>query len=138
MQTNLILRRYEAFEQSVEHLQAPYVALAKLLNCQASELAVLTSATTAWQQVVYGLAWQWKPGDRLLTSVAEYGSNFIAFLQLKKRIGIQIEVIPESEEGDIDLAALEDLVVRDPTPVLISITHIPTSSGAMELLISVL
>lgn len=45
---------------------------------------MLTSATAAWQQVLYGLAWGWRPGDRLLTSVHEYGSNAIALLQLAR------------------------------------------------------
>lgn len=44
----------------------------------------MSSATAAWQQVVYGLAWGWRRGDRVLISVAEYGSNSIALLQLAK------------------------------------------------------
>lgn len=58
----------------------PYEALAALLNCRPDEIAIVSSATAAWQQVVYGLAWQWKPGDRLLTSVAEYGSEIAIVL----------------------------------------------------------
>lgn len=67
------LRSYEAFDHEREALARPYSAIASLLNCEPSEIAVVTSATAAWQQVVYGLAWLWRPGDRLLTSMAEYG-----------------------------------------------------------------
>ena len=38
--------------------------------------------------------------------MAEYGSNCIALLQLAKRTRVSIEVIPETAEGDIDIAAL--------------------------------
>ena len=82
----------------MEAMQRPYTTLARLLNCQADEIAIVPSATVAWQQVVYGLAWEWKTGDRLLTSVAEYGSNYIAYLQLSKRTGVQVQVIPETPE----------------------------------------
>ena len=99
---------YETFDASAPALQLPYDALAALLNCSPQEVAVVTSATAAWQQVVYGLAWTWKAGDRVralamllrsgcaplgtpteyslvdsqvLASVTEYGSNFIGLLQ---------------------------------------------------------
>ena len=38
------------------------------------------SATTAWQQAFFGL--QWRQGDRILTSVQEYATNYINFLQV--------------------------------------------------------
>lgn len=118
-------------EASGEALSRPYEALASLLNCSQEEIAILTSATAAWQQVVYGLAWRWIRNDRVLVCEAEYGSNFIAFLQLSKRTGALIEVMPDTKEGDIDLVSLEGMI-NDPEkskPVLISLTHIPTSSG---------
>ena len=50
--------------------------------------------------------------------------------QVAKRTGAIVEVIPETEDGDIDIAALEALVRREPRPALISVSHVPTSSGA--------
>jgi cysteine desulfurase / selenocysteine lyase len=104
--------------------------------------------------VVYGLSYSWHRGDRLLTSLCEYGSNYIAYLQLQKRTGIIIEVIPETNEGDIDLVALREMLLGNkienqtildqelpfssPSPppsnassrvVLVSLNHVPTSSG---------
>jgi selenocysteine lyase/cysteine desulfurase len=124
-------RSYEAAAASAPALERPYACLASLLNCRPDEIAVLSSATAAWQQVVYGLAWAWRPGDRLLTCVSEYGSNYIAFLQLARRTGVRIEVVPETAAGDVDLQALEEAILRPgkPRPVLISLTHVPTSSG---------
>ena len=75
---------YETFDASAAALQRPYTALAALLNCQPQEIAILTSATAAWQQVVYGLAWSWQRGDRVLTSLHEYGSNAISLLQIAR------------------------------------------------------
>ncbi len=64
-------RRYEAAEKEASALERPYAALASLLNCDPNEIAVLSSATLAWQQAFYGVPL--KKGDRILTSVAEYG-----------------------------------------------------------------
>lgn len=75
---------YEAFDEEAAALRRPYTALAALLNCRPNEIAIVSSATAAWQQVVYGLAWGWRAGDRVLVSVAEYGSNVISLLQLAK------------------------------------------------------
>jgi cysteine desulfurase/selenocysteine lyase len=90
--------------------------------------------------VLYGLAasssedTKWRPGDRLLTSLCEYGSNYIAYLQLQKRTGIKIEIIPETEQGDLDLLALENMLQpqkqeNSSRVVLVSLNHVPTSSG---------
>ena len=47
-----------------------------------------------------------------------------------KRHQVKVEIIPEDEEGDIDLAALEHMVAAAANkPALIAITQIPTSSG---------
>jgi hypothetical protein len=62
-------------------LEQPYTALAQLLNCDAACIAVVNSATAAWQRIFLGLP-LWQPGSRILTSVAEYGSNYIAYLQV--------------------------------------------------------
>ena len=43
--------RYEAVEQEQTALEKPYTALAQMLSCEPDEIAVVTSATTAWQQV---------------------------------------------------------------------------------------
>jgi len=138
---------YETFDASTTDLERPYTALASLINCSPDEIAIVTSATEAWQQVIYGLAAstttdkkKWRPGDRLLTSLCEYGSNYIAYLQLQKRTGIKVEIIPETKQGDLDLVALREMLQeqeQSSSPssceplkvVLVSINHVPTSSG---------
>mmetsp|Transcript_29833 Transcript_29833/g.84086 ORF Transcript_29833/g.84086 Transcript_29833/m.84086 type:complete len:273 (+) Transcript_29833:1527-2345(+) len=46
------------------------------------------------------------------------------------RFGVTIEVIPEDADGDIDLVALQSmLMAEDNLPALVAVTHVPTSSG---------
>ena len=42
--------RYEAVERESDALRQPYQGLARLLNCDAEEVAILQSATAAWTQ----------------------------------------------------------------------------------------
>lgn len=54
--------------------------------------------------------------------------------QMAQRMGVIIEVVPEDEEGDISIPDLERLIRQgDGPPVLIAITHVPTSSGTVAL-----
>lgn len=50
-----------------------------------------------------------------------------------RRTGVLVEVVPETEEGDVDLAALRGMLQPGGSagraPVLVSISHVPTSSG---------
>lgn len=49
---------------------------------------------------------------------------------MAKRVEVAIEVIPEDDEGDISLPALEVLITQgDKKPALLAITHVPTNSG---------
>ena len=57
-----------------------YKSLARYLNCEPKNIAIVGSATSAWTQVFFGFKFQ--PGDVILTTVSEYGSNFINFLQV--------------------------------------------------------
>lgn len=118
---------YEAADQTIDADAHTYEAIATLINCQADEVAFVENATVGWCGAFYGLAQTFKPGDRLLTAQAEYGSNYIAYLQIAKRTGVQIEVIADDETGALSVQALENMI--DDRVKLISITHMPTNGG---------
>ncbi|MDG2482580.1 MAG: aminotransferase class V-fold PLP-dependent enzyme, partial [Alphaproteobacteria bacterium] len=118
---------YAAEEQTAPQVAATYDSIARMLNCHSDEIAVVENATVAWCQAFYGLAQDMKPGDNIVTIVAEYSSNFIAFLQTVKRRGIEIVVVPNDDSGQVDLEALDGLI--DGRTRLIATTHVPTSGG---------
>ena len=52
-------------------------------------------------------------------------------MQVAKRTGAKIEVIPETADNDVSLEALEHSIVHGQgRPALLAFTHIPTNSGA--------
>lgn len=119
---------YAAAGEAHERLEAVYGATARLLGCAVDEIAVVENATRAWDMAFYALPL--RRGDRILTAVAEYASNYIAFLQLARRRGVRIEVVPNDAHGQLDVAALERMV--DASVRLIAITHVPTNGGLVN------
>lgn len=119
---------YEAARRAEEDLSAFYGEFATLLNARAEEIAYVENATRAWDLAFYSLPLQ--EGDRILTHASEYVSNYLAFLQQAKRRGLQIDLIPSDESGQIDVAAIPGLI-RDKTR-LIAITHVPTQGGLVN------
>lgn len=119
---------YEAAAQQFEAVERVYDAVATLLGCQRQEVAMIENATRAWDMGFYSVPLG--KGDRILTGVSEYGSNFIAFLQVARKTGATIEVIPNDEFGQISIAGLRQAI--DERVKLIAITHVPTNGGLVN------
>ena len=119
---------YEAFARAEDHIERVYDSIARLINCRRDEIALIENATRAWDMAFY--AFDFRPGDRILTANAEYASNYIAYLQVAKRTGAVVEAIADDDHGQISLAALEAAI--DDRVRLISITHVPTNGGLVN------
>lgn len=119
---------YEAAERALPAIENSYHALARMLNCQADEIAVVENATVGWDMAFYGMRLQ--PGDKVLTAVSEYASNAIAYLQRARQTGIEVVVVPNDEYGQLDVGALEGMI--DDRVKLISVTHVPTNGGLIN------
>lgn len=119
---------YEAAQLKSAELEGVYGAAARLLGCQPHEIAVVENATRAWDMVFYSLSF--RPGDRILTAQAEYASNFLAYLQVCRRTGARVEVIPSDEWGQVSVESLRDML--DEHVKLIAITHVPTNGGLVN------
>jgi selenocysteine lyase/cysteine desulfurase len=119
---------YRAADHNAEALEGTYEGLAALLHCGADEIALLDSSTRAWTQAFYALEFQ--PGDRILTSRVEYASNYLAYLQVAARTGAVIEVVPDTETGELSVSALETML--DERVRLVAVTHVPMNGGLVN------
>ena len=119
---------YEAERLRLDEIEAVYQSVARLLNCEAREIALVENATVGWMMAFYAIPFQ--PGDRILTAEAEYASNYLAYLQVTRNTGAIVEVIPSNAAGEVDVDALRDML--DERVRLISVTHIPTNGGLVN------
>ena len=118
---------YEAAERAQADLGHVYASIARLIGCAPAEVALVESATRAWDMAFYALPFA--PGDRILTSRAEYASNYIALLQVARRTGARVEVVPDDETGQISLDALGRAIEG---ARLVALTHVPTNGGLVN------
>ena len=119
---------YEAMTTFADDLAEAHSLVARLLNAQPQEIALLESATTAWYKVFRSI--DWRPGDVILTAQAAYGTNYIGFLQLQRQKGVHFRVVPNNEYGEIDLEALRAMISSEVR--MIALTHMPTNGGLVN------
>jgi cysteine desulfurase / selenocysteine lyase len=119
---------YEAVEQAHDAIEHVYDAAAALIHCSRDEIAIIENATRAWDMAFYSIPF--KPGDRILTAMSEYASNYIAFLQIAQKTGVIVEAIPNDAYGQVSLDALRQAI--DERVKLIAISHVPTNGGLVN------
>lgn len=124
---------YEASDRTLDEQERVYASIAWMLGCGADEIALVESATRAWDAAFYAFAERLQPGDAILTAANEYASNYLAFLQAARRRGVEIVVAPSETHGEISLPALEAAIAKHGRRVkLIALTHIPTNGGLIQ------
>lgn len=120
---------YEAAALKAKEVSAFYEHTAQLFGTKSRNIAFTANATDAYNRALSAI--DFKAGDIILTSSNDYVSNFVAFLSLHKRLGIQIKIVDNQSSGEIDLDALKRDIEKY-HPVLFSLTHIPTNSGLIQ------
>src|SRR5581483_12133880 len=128
LQMEATIGGYEAAEQAYEQIEHTYDAAGTLISCSRDEIAIVENATRAWDMAFY--SFPFAPGDRILTSMTDYASNYIAYLQVGQKTGVIVEAFPNDQYGQISIEALRRAI--DERVKLIAITHIPTGGGLVN------
>ena len=105
--------------------------VADLLNAKSDNEIIMTKNTTEGiNTVANGI--RWKKGDKIVTSILEHHSNYIVWLRLKERYGIEMEVVMPKEpiiHGMLDPADFEKAI--DSRTRLVAITHAANVLGTV-------
>ena len=104
---------YETARGSIERIERTYEAIATLVGCAPDEVALMDSATRAWQTAIASL--RLKAGDRVIVTRSEYVSNALMLLTLEREVGIVIEIVGTTPDGTVDLGELEAPPGREAT-----------------------
>lgn len=118
---------YETEAKYQAELEKTYDLVARIINADRNEIALVESASVAWGLVFNGI--DFKEGDEIITSEMEYITNLMGFLNMKKNRGVVFKVIPNDAGGNFALKVLEDTI--NERTKLIAITHIPSTAGGI-------
>jgi cysteine desulfurase/selenocysteine lyase len=119
---------YEAHAEAADRVAAVTDSIARLLHTTTRNVALVESATVAWQRAVSSIPFT--RGDRVLVASSEYASNVLPLLQLQERLGISVEAIPDGPDGTLDVSAVAGLL--DDRVRLVAVTHLPSQNGLVN------
>src|SRR6266550_371717 len=74
---------YEAADEAEPRVRETYELLGRLVGAAARNVAIVENATVAFSQAVS--AFDFRPGDRIITTRADYPSNQLTYLSLARR-----------------------------------------------------
>ena len=119
---------YEILDLRIDELESFYPVIAGFIGAKPEEIAFKESATHAWTTAFFSIPF--KSGDKILTSHADYQSNYMSYVLAEKRLGTITKIVPSTSQGELDVDALDSMI--DEKTKLISVTHIPTNNGLVN------
>jgi len=126
---NVLRGVHRLAERATELYENARADVATFLGVRPMEIVFTGGCTAAINLVAYSYGQLLKPGDRILLSELEHHSNIVPWQLLRQRSGVEIDMIPVTTDGQIDLSLLTKLVT--PKTKLISLAHVSNVTGAL-------
>ncbi|MET0239321.1 MAG: cysteine desulfurase [Sphingobium sp.] len=103
--------------------------VARFVNGEEAEIVFVRGATEAINLVAqsWGAA-NLKAGDRILLSTLEHHSNIVPWQLIAERVGAEIDVIPLTDDGRIDLDAMAAMITE--RHKLVALAHVSNVLGS--------
>lgn len=124
-----LLGGYEAADEAAALIGRTYDDVARLIGAASRNVAVVENATAAFAQALG--AFDFRPGDVVLTTRNDYISNQLMYLSLARRAGVEVVRAEDAPEGGVDPQSVRELVRRT-RPKLVAVTWVPTNSGLVQ------
>jgi cysteine desulfurase/selenocysteine lyase len=126
---NVLRGVHRLAERATDAYELAREQVAAFLGVKPMEVVFTGGCTAAINLVAYSYGALLKAGDRILLSELEHHSNIVPWQLLRARSGIEIDVLPVTADGRIDLSLLPRLVTAKTR--LISLAHISNVTGAL-------
>jgi selenocysteine lyase/cysteine desulfurase len=120
---------YESADDAEAAVAGAYAHLARVLGTKAHNVALVENSTVAFFQALS--AFDFKPGDAIVTTRNDYISNQLAYLSLARRCGVEVRRAADLPSGGADPQSVKELL-RDSHVRMVAVTWVPTNSGLMQ------
>jgi len=126
---NVLRGVHRLAERATESYEKAREDVASFLGVKPMEIVFTGGCTASINLVAYSYGQLLEPGDRILLSELEHHSNIVPWQLLRQRSGIELDMLPATTDGRIDLEALPRLLT--PRTKLISLAHVSNVTGAL-------
>ncbi len=116
-------------ERATEAYEGSRTKVAAYLNVSPGEVVFTSGTTAAINLVAHSFGGGLKDGDEIVVSELDHHSNLVPWQMLRDRTGIVLKYLPVTDEGSLDLDALESTVTDRCR--LIAVTHASNVTGAI-------
>src|SRR5256714_7624547 len=120
---------YEAADEAEPRVRETYALVADLVGAAPRNIALVENATVAFSQALS--AFDFRPGDRIVTTRTDYPSNQLMYLSLAQRAGVETVRADDLSEGGVDPESVRRLA-RHPRTRLVALSWVPTNSGLVQ------
>lgn len=120
---------YEAGDEAEPRVRETYELLGRLVGAAARNMAIVENATVAFNQAIS--AFDFRPGDRIVTTRADYPSNQLVYLSLAGRMGVETVRADDLPDGGVDPESVRRLASH-PRTRLVALSWVPTNSGLVQ------
>ena len=122
---------YRLAAEATEAYEEARRRLARFLNAEPKEIVFVRNTTEAMNLVAY--AWglrNLKEGDEVLVTEMEHHAGLVPWHLVAGLTGAKVKAIPLTEEGRLDLSALEDLLTE--RTKVVSLVHMSNVLGTIN------
>src|SRR5437764_7260299 len=91
---------YEAADEAEPRVRETYALVGRLVGAAPRNIALVENATVAFSQALS--AFDFRPGDRIVTTRTDYPSNQLMYLSLAQRAGVETVRADDLSEGGVD------------------------------------
>lgn len=124
---------YQISEKTTQAFEKTRKQIASFINAASENEIIFTSGTTASINLV---AWSYGRkfltfGDEILISTLEHHANIVPWQLIAEERGAKLSVIPVSDDADLLLNSLENLIIPGKTKI-VALTHISNVTGTIN------
>src|SRR5438132_6194536 len=120
---------YEAADEAEPRVRETYALVARLVGAAPRNIALVENATVAFSQALS--AFDFRGGDRIVTTRTDYPSNQLMYLSLARRWGVETLRADDLPAGGVDPDSVRRLA-RHPRTRLVAVSWVPTNSGLVQ------
>lgn len=116
--------------ETTDAYEAARRSIAAFINAGEHEIVFTKGGTEAVNLVAAGIGASLLEGDEILLTVMEHHANIVPWHFLRERKGVVLKFIPVLDDGQLDMAALPDLLTE--RTKVVALTHMSNVLGTIN------